>query len=1471
MTAATSLAAVTITTTSKTFAKEGGAASVSTGGSGTWTATTAASWITLNRASGNAGVSCVYVVSANYSADTRSATIDIGGNTYTVTQTGYTATISPTSASADNAGGSGTISVTVDAGVSWTATANANWLSVSPASGMSAGSVSYTIEPYEGTTPRTGSITVAGQTFTVSQTGNDVSLDPNAIVCEYNANVFEVSVAALSSTSWTITPQASWISVVDDGYGYGNSTIMIAVGENPSVATRTGTVRIGSKTLTVTQKGMTNPTLSITPTEATASPVGAYGNVAVYATPDATWSAESLSPWLTISEGAAGTGNGNIKYIAAANPTLSTRQGRIKVTPPHHTPNPDIYAGLACKIEESYNCDGSSPRWLTWDTTSTAIASSEPMPDDFSRALNSPMTFTTDGDADWYIVEDDTLDGQAMRSGAVGDNKKSYLRTSVNGSGTLTFWYKRSTNHGGCSFKCSIDGTAILSTIGEGNWTFKSVSVTGSGIHSIVWWFEDTESGSNSGSMCGWLDRVTWAPANIGSFSANPPSTNRNDFCRALNSSLNFSSYGYGASSWYVVEDESVDGQAMRSGVVGDNQKSYLQTSVNGPGTLTFWYKEDSPGDSYGKFKCSIDKTETLSLYGNWTFKSVSVTGSGTHSVVWWFEDTAYGSNSDSMCGWLDRVTWTPSESLFNGTSPIILNGAAFPSKESNDFSVSLSFKVGELGRVNRLLSVGGRSLYLDISNHVVFENTASEWSATTTNTWYTLALRQDADGVVSVFAGEKGGTLELVLETPCATILNFKSGDIAAGEFVLGATDLPSPGYLTDGDMANLRIWARSLTDEEMQGADTLEGAFHDDAPASAPSGSVWNYFPLDGSALNDNSSNPFPSTAGRSPYSAFGIAAVTSRFGTKRRSIFIPSDGFLDLWQFNSFFASLETSATYSFWFMVDTLPASGEISLVRRGGLDETVEVALLPSGALRLDNNGGLSTFSTRLVEPKRWHMLTLVGVSGQSLQLYLDDTEIGNVSSSLSLGHTSTPRYLDFSGGARCMDDLTIFHSALTSAQVRSLYEAGKAPIVYHTVTQGVIDPVVTPDAIAFAAAGGSTNVQLTVAANTQWTAASGANWITVTSSSSSAGSARVSFDVAANPSTEVRTGTLTLAGKTVTVTQSGLWSQLTYDGTVFSETSDSGFIDVQVEGNGTWTASTDASWLTLLDDGGRGSGSVMFVVDDFNTTVASRTAAVTIAGKTVYITQRGYQLSIDPAVAEIGSNAGAGEVGISAPIGAIWEAIVTADWITLVGGSTGSGSGTLRYTVADNTTGGTRTGKIVISGQEYTVTQLCSLKLETATEGEGTVVGAGNYDTNARATLTATPAAGYAFTHWSGDAVGVSNVVSFIMDTSKKVTAHFIPESAAQRLAEEKAAQGGFYTREQIHTMELGNLLFDVDSSTGKARIGVKLMETSSLSNPDWKPVNVSAQDLDIGADGSVGISAPATGNAKFFRVISGE
>lgn len=88
-------AAVTISMSAKTLEKAGGAASVTISGTGEWTAVSDVSWIVIRQgASGDGAGSCVYVVNANTTADTRIGHIEIGGNTYTVTQHGYAATIS---------------------------------------------------------------------------------------------------------------------------------------------------------------------------------------------------------------------------------------------------------------------------------------------------------------------------------------------------------------------------------------------------------------------------------------------------------------------------------------------------------------------------------------------------------------------------------------------------------------------------------------------------------------------------------------------------------------------------------------------------------------------------------------------------------------------------------------------------------------------------------------------------------------------------------------------------------------------------------------------------------------------------------------------------------------------------------------------------------------------------------------------------------------------------------------------------------------------------------------------------------------------------------------------------------------------------------------------------------------------------------------------------------------------------------
>jgi Zn-dependent metalloprotease len=88
-----------------------------------------------------------------------------------------TAAISPTSASHPASGGTGSVSVTAGTGCSWSAVSNAAFISITGgASGTGNGTVSYSVASNTSTTSRTGTLTIAGRTFSVTQAGTGGSV-----------------------------------------------------------------------------------------------------------------------------------------------------------------------------------------------------------------------------------------------------------------------------------------------------------------------------------------------------------------------------------------------------------------------------------------------------------------------------------------------------------------------------------------------------------------------------------------------------------------------------------------------------------------------------------------------------------------------------------------------------------------------------------------------------------------------------------------------------------------------------------------------------------------------------------------------------------------------------------------------------------------------------------------------------------------------------------------------------------------------------------------------------------------------------------------------------------------------------------------------------------------------------------------------------------------------------------------------
>ena len=159
------------------------------------------------------------------------------------------ATISPSSQSFNSAGGNGLITVTSQN--TWTATSNAAWITIN--SGAS-GTVVYTVAPNGTGASRTGTITVAGQTFTVTQDVCVVGFAPaGTAMINATGGTFDIAVSAPAGCAWTAATNTPWITINSGASGTGDGVINYSVPKNPVTTTRTGAISIAGQALTVTQ------------------------------------------------------------------------------------------------------------------------------------------------------------------------------------------------------------------------------------------------------------------------------------------------------------------------------------------------------------------------------------------------------------------------------------------------------------------------------------------------------------------------------------------------------------------------------------------------------------------------------------------------------------------------------------------------------------------------------------------------------------------------------------------------------------------------------------------------------------------------------------------------------------------------------------------------------------------------------------------------------------------------------------------------------------------------------------------------------------------------------------------------------------------------------------------------------------------------------------------------------------------
>jgi hypothetical protein len=166
----------------------------------------------------------------------------------------------------------------------------------------------------------------------------------------------------------------------------------------------------------------------------------------------------------------------------------------------------------------------------------------------------------------------------------------------------------------------------------------------------------------------------------------------------------------------------------------------------------------------------------------------------------------------------------------------------------------------------------------------------------------------------------------------------------------------------------------------------------------------------------------------------------------------------------------------------------------------------------------------------------------------------------------------------------------------------------------------------------------------------------------------------------------------------------------------------------------------------------------------------ARNATLTIAGLSFTVTQAafgtGCTFSFSPPSESFTAAGGSAGVTVNTQGGCDWTAASPDAWITITSGSTGTGSGTVSYTVAANP-GAARVGTITVGGQTFTVNQgaaggVCSFSILPTSQSFPGTGGAGTVavTTQVGCAWTASTAAGW-ITIDSGSSGTGSGIVAY--------------------------------------------------------------------------------------------------------------
>jgi hypothetical protein len=649
-----------------------------------------------------------------------------------------TATVTPTTVSVSSIGSTSSLSVVSGTNCTWTAVSNVSWITVTSFTGSGIGQVNYTVAANTSGAVRTGTMTVAGQTVTFTQSANNCtySVTPTSVNVSSIGSTSALSVVSGTSCSWTPVSNVSWITV-NSFTGAGIGQVNYTVAANTSSAVRSGTITVGGVVVTFTQAA-NSCSYSVTPTSVSVSSIGSTSALSVVSGTSCSWSAVSSVGWITITS-ATGSGVGQVNYVVAENTSGAVRTGTVTV------------GGIVVTFTQAANS-------CSYSVTPTSVSvSSIGSTSALSVTSGTSCSWTAVSNVSWITITSATGSGIGQVNYTVAGNTSGAVRTGTVTVGGIAVTFTQDANS--CSYSVTPTSVSVPSTgstsaisVTSGtscSWTAVSnvswitiTSATGSGLGQVNYVVAENTTGAiRTGTVTvGGIGVAFTQAANSCSYSVTPTSVS----VPSTGSTSAISVTSGTSCSWTAVSGVSwitITSGASGTGIGAVNYTVAANTTgVARTGTMTVagqmvTFTQAASSCSYTVTPTSVSVPSTGSTSALSVSTGTSCSWTAVSNVNW---ITITSGASGSGIGTVNyTVAANPTTAVRTGTVTVAGQTVTFTQAASCSYTVTPTTVAAPANGTSSTISVTS--------------NTGCSWTATSSVSWITITSGASGSGNGSV------------------------------------------------------------------------------------------------------------------------------------------------------------------------------------------------------------------------------------------------------------------------------------------------------------------------------------------------------------------------------------------------------------------------------------------------------------------------------------------------------------------------------------------------------------------------------------------------------------------------------------------------------------------------------------------------------------------------------------------------